>query len=99
MKYSNLKNAAVEAFCRRYKVLKLSLFGSSARGEAKEDSDVDILVEFQPGVRVGFLRLAVMEAELTKIVGQKVDLRTPAELSRFFIDDVLAEAKALYAEG
>ena len=65
----------------------------------RPDSDVDMLVEFEPGHRVGFIQLAGIERELSELLGRKVDLRTPAELSRYFREDVLREARVQYAGG
>jgi hypothetical protein len=87
----------LRSFCRRNQIARLSLFGSALRDEMREDSDIDLLVEFQPGAEVSLLDLAGMEIELTEALGQKVDLRTPAELSRYFRDEVLAAAEVLYA--
>lgn len=82
--------------CRNYYVRKLSIFGSTLRGEAREDSDLDVLVEFIPGhvPGFGFVRL---QQELSEIFGRQVDLRTPYDLSRYFRDQVLREARAIYA--
>jgi hypothetical protein len=95
----DLDQAAVEAFCRKHGLRKLSLFGSVLREDFRPDSDVDVLVEFRQGVRAGYLTMAAMERELTALLGRRVDLRTPAELSRYFRDDVLQAAEARYAEG
>jgi len=85
-------------FCRRNSIRKLSLFGSVTRSDFTEDSDVDFLVEFQPGRGPGFFGLARMERELSEILGgRKVDLRTPQELSRYFRDEVVASAEVQYA--
>lgn len=86
-------------FCRKWHIRKLSLFGSILRDQLRPDSDVDVLVEFQPGHRVGLIRMAGIERELSDLFGRKVDLRTPADLSRYFRDDVLREAQVQYAEG
>lgn len=86
-------------FCQRWHIRKLSLFGSILRNQLRPDSDVDVLVEFQPGHRVGLIRMARIERELSDLLGRKVDLRTPADLSRYFRDDVLREAQVQYAEG
>ncbi len=86
-------------FCRRHRVRKLALFGSVLREDFRPDSDVDVLVEFEPGMTAGFLRLAAMELELSKIVQRRIDLRTPAELSRYFREDVLRTAEVQYAQG
>lgn len=88
----------IEAFCRKHHILKLSLFGSVLREDFDPDSDVDVLVEFEPGQIVGLLRLAGMEIELSGIFKRKVDLRTPAELSRYFRQQVLDSAEVQYAQ-
>jgi len=89
----------VAEFCRRRHIRRLSLFGSVLRPDFRPDSDVDVLVEFEPGRVVGLIRLAGMERELSGVIGRKVDIRTPADLSRYFRDEVLATAEVLYAEG
>jgi predicted nucleotidyltransferase len=89
----------VEAFCHKHGLRRLSFFGSVLRDDFRPDSDVDVLVEFRPGVRAGFLRMAAMERELTALLGRRVDLRTPNELSRYFREDVLRAAEVRYAEG
>jgi uncharacterized protein len=88
----------IEQFCIKYHIGRLSFFGSVLRADFSPDSDVDVLVEFQPGQRVGYLRLAAMELELSNILGRKTDLRTPAELIRYFRDEVMMEAEVQYAE-
>ena len=86
----------IAEFCRRNHIRRLSLFGSVLRDDFGPDSDVDVLVEFEPGARVGLLRLAGMEIELGDLLGHKVDLNTPGFLSRYFRDQVLAEAEVQY---
>jgi predicted nucleotidyltransferase len=83
-------------FCRRNHIRRLALFGSVLRDDFRADSDVDVLIEFEPGARVGLLRLAGMEIELGEILGRKVDLNTPGFLSQYFRDKVLAEAEVQY---
>ena len=83
-------------FCRRNRIRRLALFGSVLRDDFGPDSDVDVLVEFEPAARVGLLRLAGMEIELSEILGRKVDLSTPGFLSDYFRDKVLAEAEVQY---
>ncbi|MFW6118911.1 MAG: nucleotidyltransferase family protein [Planctomycetota bacterium] len=85
----------IAEFCRRHRVRRLALFGSVLREDFGPGSDVDVLVEFEPGARVG-LEFFRMERELSEILGQKVDLNTPGFLSRHFRDEVLEEAKVLY---
>lgn len=87
----------VTAFCRRHHVHRLSLFGSVLREDFRPDSDVDVLVQFEPHYRIGFLGMAGMEIELSEILGRKVDLRTPAELSRYFREEVMASAEVAFA--
>ena len=86
----------IERFCRRHRIRRLALFGSVLRDDFGPDSDVDVLVEFEDG-HVPGLAFFAMEAELSKILGHKVDLNTPQFLSRHFRDDVLAEAEDQYA--
>lgn len=89
----------ITAFCRRHHIRKLALFGSVLRDDFRPDSDVDVLVEFEPGYAIGLIRLAGMELELSDILGRKVDLRTPADLSRYFRQEVLESAEVQYAQG
>jgi hypothetical protein len=84
-------------FCRRHQIRRLSLFGSVLTGGFGPDSDVDVLVEFEPEVRLGLLGMAGLELELSELIGRKVDLRTPEDLSRYFRDKVLAQAEVQYA--
>ncbi len=86
----------IERFCRRHRIRRLALFGSVLRDDFGPDSDVDVLVEFEDG-HVPGLAFFAMEAELSKILGRKVDLNTPQFLGRHFRDDVLAEAEDQYA--
>lgn len=87
---------ALIAFCERNQITKLSLFGSVLRDDFRPDSDVDMLVEFEPTALITFFKLVAMEMELTELVGRKVDLRTPDELSRYFRDAVVQGAELLY---
>ena len=87
----------VGEFCRRHGVRRLSLFGSILSDDFGPDSDVDVLVEFLPGVRASLFDVGGMLMELREMLGREVDLRTPGDLSRYFRDDVLAKARALYA--
>jgi len=82
-------------YCRRHHIKKLSLFGSVLRRDFQPDSDIDVLVEFEPGHVPGFAIIDI-EAELSQLVGRKVDLRTANDLSRYFRDRVVREAKVLY---
>jgi predicted nucleotidyltransferase len=84
-------------FCRRNHIRKLSLFGSVLRDDFGPDSDVDVLVEFEPGHVPGLITLSGMEIELSELLGHKVDLRTAEDLSRYFRDEVVASAEVQYA--
>ena len=86
----------IAEFCRRNHIRKLSLFGSVLRDDFRPDSDVDVLVEFEPGAVVGLIRLAGMEIELSEMLGRKVDLNTAGFLSRHYRGRVLAEAEVQY---
>ena len=88
------KNKIAE-FCKRNHIRKLSLFGSVVRDDFKQGSDIDVLVEFEPG-HVPGLNFFTMEIELSQLLGQKVDLNTPQFLSRYFREQVLAESETLY---
>ncbi|MDY7015719.1 MAG: nucleotidyltransferase family protein, partial [Cyanobacteriota bacterium] len=84
-------------FCQRHQVRKLSLFGSVLRDDFSPQSDLDFLVEFEPGKTPGFFKLVSMEMELSELLeGRKIDLRTPEELSLYFRDRVMAEAVVQY---
>lgn len=96
----DIEQERLSEFCRRHGVRRLLLFGSVLTERFSDSSDIDVLVEFQPGVRVGYLRMASMERELSGLFGgRKVDLRTPNELSRYFRDEVLRTAQVQYASG
>jgi len=94
-----LPKGRIEEFCKRHHIKKLSLFGSALRDDFTPESDLDILVEFDPAHIPGLIRLAGMEIELTSILGRKVDMRTAQDLSRYFRDEVLNSSKVQYAEG
>jgi predicted nucleotidyltransferase len=87
----------IAEFCRRNRIRRLSLFGSVLRDDFGPDSDVDVLVEFEPDARVGLIRLAGMECELSEVLGRKADIRTPNDLSRYFRQEVLQAAEEQYA--
>ena len=85
---------ALETFCRRHHVHKLSLFGSALRDDFGPESDLDILV-FEPGHTPGFAFFG-MQDELSELFGRTVDLNTPAFLSRYFRQDILESAQVQY---
>jgi hypothetical protein len=88
----------IAEFCRRHHIKKLAIFGSVLRADFRADSDIDVLVEFEPGQTPG-LAFFAMQEELSTILGRKVDLNTPQCLSRYFRDKVLQEAVVQYGEG
>lgn len=83
-------------FCQTNGIRRLALFGSILRDDFQPNSDVDVLVEFRPEVRVGYLAMARMERELAAMLGRAVDLRTPAELHAAFREEVLRKARTEY---
>jgi predicted nucleotidyltransferase len=85
----------IGGFCRKHRIRRLAIFGSALRDDFTPQSDIDVLVEFEPEVRVGWSFFA-MQDELSAILGRNVDLNTEGFLSRYFRDRVLAEAKDLY---
>ncbi|MCK4403063.1 MAG: nucleotidyltransferase family protein [Dehalococcoidia bacterium] len=89
----------IAEFCQEHYIRKLSLFGSVLREDFRPESDVDVLVEFEPGHVPGFIRLASMELELSKLFGgRKVDINTAQCLSRYFRDEVVRIAEVQYAK-
>ena len=88
---------ALAEICRRYGAQRLSLFGSILRDDFTATSNVDILVDFLPQTRIGLIGMANMEAELSQAIGRRVDLKTPADLSRYFRDEVVSRARLLHA--
>jgi predicted nucleotidyltransferase len=91
----DINRERIADFCRTNRIRRLALFGSVLRDDFRPDSDVDVLVEFEPDTHLG-LRFFTLEMELSEIFGRKVDLNTPGFLSRYFRDEVLAEAENLY---
>lgn len=93
----SLPKDKIAEFCKRHQIRRLSLFGSVLREDFGPSSDVDVLVEFEPGTRVGLIRLSGLELELGHIIGHKVDLNTPGFLSKYYRDQILDEAEVQYA--
>jgi hypothetical protein len=87
---------AIAEFCRKHNIRKLSFFGSVLREDFGPQSDIDVLVEFEQGAVVGLIRLAGIEIELSELFGRKVDLRTAADLSKYFRQEVIDSAELLY---
>ena len=83
-------------FCKSNHIKKLSVFGSAVRGQVRPDSDIDLLVEFEQDLTPGLFSIVKMEMELAEMLGRKVDLRTPEDLSQYFRDEVLQNAEIQY---
>ena len=89
---------ALADFCRAHGIRHLSVFGSTIKGTAQPDSDLDLLVEFEPDRVPGLLGMAKLEEELSVLMGGKtIDLRTAGDLSRYFRDDIIRTAQTRYA--
>lgn len=91
-----LSTDEIEAFCRRYPIRKLSLFGSVLREDFTPESDIDVLVEFEANAGIGYFELVQMQTELSALLGRTVDLLTPNALSKYFRADVLNSAQVIY---
>ena len=87
----------INAFCRRNQVKSLALFGFVLRADFRPDSDVDILVEFQPEAQVGFMAMSRMQRELTELLNRPVDLVPKDGLKPLIRDDVLTNTEVVYA--
>jgi len=92
-----LPKEEIAEFCRRHHIRRLAVFGSALREDFGPESDIDFLVEFDSAFIPTLFDIAAMEKELSELLGRKVDLRTPEDLSRYFRDKVLAEAEVQYA--
>lgn len=92
----SISQDTLAAFCQRHHIRRLALFGSVLRDDFGPDSDIDVLVEFEPGHMPGLITLAGIEIELSELLGRKVDLRLPGDLSRYFRQDVLDNAQVQY---
>jgi hypothetical protein len=92
-----LSSDQLRDFCREHHIRRLSLFGSRSKGSHRPDSDVDLLVEFEPEHIPSMFGMVRMASELTQLLGKKVDLRTPGDLSRYFRQEVLDTAQVQYA--
>lgn len=93
-----IARAVLAPFCLRHGIRRIALFGSMLTGHARPDSDIDLLVEFEPGRSPGLIGIAALEAELSGLIGgRRVDLRTPQDLSEHFRDEVMRSALEQYA--
>lgn len=94
----NIPKDKLAEFCRRHQIHRLALFGSVLRDDFAADSDVDVLVEFEPGARIGLIGLAGIENELSRLIGRKVDMNTAGCLSPYFREEVLHEAEVAFEQ-
>lgn len=95
----NIPKDKIAEFCRRNRIHRLALFGSVLREDFGPESDVDVLVEFEPDARVGFFDLYDMEQELAHLLGgRRVDLNTSKSLSKYFRDEIMQEAEEQYVQ-
>jgi len=92
-----LSRERIAEYCRANGIRRLAVFGSALRDDFRPDSDIDLLVEFEPDHVPGLLGIARMERELSALLGRKVDLRTPQDLSPYFRQRVMEEAEVQYA--
>ena len=84
-------------FCQKNHITRFAFFGSVLRDDFRPDSDIDVLVEFEPDYHpIGLMEVAGMEIELSDMIGRKVDLRTPQDLSKYFRDKLISEARVQY---
>jgi len=97
MNHINLPPDAIRAFCEHYHIRKLALFGSVLRNDFQPNSDIDVLVEFDPEHIPNLLTFADMEEELSHLFGRQVDLNTPGFLNRHFRQKVLDTAQVIYS--
>jgi len=92
-----LSKERIAEYCRANGIRRLAVFGSALRDDFRPDSDIDLLVEFEPDRVPGLLGIARMERQLSALLGRKVDLRTPQDLSPYFRQRVMEEAEVQYA--
>lgn len=92
----SIPKADLASFCKVRGIRRLAVFGSALRSDFGPESDIDLLVEFEPGRTPGLLGIAGMELDLSRMLGRKVDLRTPGDLSRYFRQQVIDEAQVQY---
>jgi predicted nucleotidyltransferase len=93
----DVEEGKLAEICRRHQVRELSVFGSAARGDMRQDSDIDLLVEFLPGAQIGLLEHAGLMLELAQLLGRKVDLVSKRGLKARIRDSIIREARPVYA--
>jgi predicted nucleotidyltransferase len=94
----NVPLEAIAAICRKYRVKELAIFGSALREDFREESDVDLLVDFQPNHGLGLFEYLQCQGELGELLGRRVDLVQKSGLKRFVRDEILGTAKVIYEE-
>jgi predicted nucleotidyltransferase len=97
IKTINFDDAKLQQFCESNHISQLSLFGSILRDDFREDSDIDVLVEFDPNARISLFDLGGIAMDLQQLLDREVDLRTPQDLSQYFRGEVQMNAKSLYS--
>ena len=93
---NNISKEQIAEFCQRNQIMKFAFYGSVLRDDFKPESDVDILIDLEPNHSIGLMKMAHMENELSDLIGRKVDLRTPQDLSKYFRDKVVSEAETIF---
>jgi uncharacterized protein len=93
----SVDQAQIAEFCRRHHIRKFAFFGSVLRDDFRPDSDVDVLIEFEPDHVPGLIQLMTMQLEFSDMIGRDADFRAPGDLHRSFRDVVIAESEVLYA--
>ena len=93
---ASIPKARLASFCQARGIKRLAIFGSALRSDFGPESDIDLLVEFEPGQTPGLIGIAGMEIDFARMLGRKVDLRTPGDLSRYFRQQVIEEAQVQY---
>ncbi len=97
--FKQLKKDKIANFCRKTNIRRLAFFGSVLRDDFGPDSDVDVLMEFEPGHTPGLMGLTRMERDISELLGgRKVDMRTPEDPSRYFREEVMATVEELYEQ-
>ena len=94
----SLTKERIAEFCRRNHIERFAYFGSIRRDDFRPDSDIDVLVDFAQEAKMDLIRMTEIEIELSDIVGKKVDMRTPQDLSKYFRDNVIREAEVQYEQ-
>lgn len=98
-----VSSEAIDAFCERWRIRELALFGSVLRDDFNQASDIDVMVSFEPSARITLLDWATMADELERLFGRPVDLvtRKSVETSENYLrrEAVLSSAQVLYARG